>query len=101
MDTIQRIREMRDQRGWSTNRLAKMSNLSQSTVSNLFNRSYEPSISTLESLCKGFGISLAEFFNVESPIEVISDEQRRLWAEWSKLSYGQRQAIFSIMKNMQ
>ena len=101
MDILKRITDLRDERGWSKNHLAKMSELPQSTVSNLYNRSYEPSISTLESLCRGLGISLAEFFNVDGEVVILSNEQKYLLAEWSRLSTEQRQSILSVIKNMQ
>ena len=100
MDILKRITDLRNERGWSANHLAKMSGLSQSTVSNLYNRSHEPSMSTLESLCKGFGISLAEFFNVDGEVVILSEEQSRLLSEWSRLSPEQKQSIFQVIKNM-
>jgi transcriptional regulator with XRE-family HTH domain len=100
MDILQRITELREMRGWSINHLAKMSGLSQSTVSNLYNREYAPSISTLESLCSGFGISMAEFFNVNNDAVVLTDEQKKLLLIWSSLSKEQKDTLFSLMKNM-
>jgi len=100
MDILKRITELREIRGWSINHLAKMSEIPQSTVSNLYNRPNEPSISTLESLCKGFGISLAEFFNIGGESTILNDEQKSLLLEWSKLTEPQKQSIFSVIKNM-
>jgi len=101
MDILQRITELRNERNWSKNYLAKMSDLPQSTVSNLYNRSHAPSISTLESICKGFGISLAQFFNINNEEDtILSEEQKQLLLEWEKLSREQKLAIFNLLKNM-
>ena len=100
MDVLKRITELREIRGWSKNHLAKVSDLPQSTVSNLYNRSNEPTISTLESLCKGFGISLAEFFNIDEESVILTEEQGRLLSEWAKLSETQKLSIFSVIKSM-
>lgn len=97
MDIINRITELRDERGWSKNHLAKMSNLSQSTISNLYNRSYEPTFATLESICGGFGISLAEFFNENNESTVLTPEQKKLLLEWSKLNEDQKDSLFKFM----
>ena len=58
MDAKQRIRELMAQRQWSEYRLAIASGLSQSTIANIFSRNTTPSITTLESICSAFGISL-------------------------------------------
>lgn len=63
MDTILRLRELMNSRGWSEYRLAKESKLSMSTISNIFHRGSIPSIPTLETLCNTFGISLGQFFS--------------------------------------
>lgn len=62
MDAKQRIKDLMEQRHWSEYRLAIESGLSQSTIANIFNRSTTPSITTLEAICNGFGITLAQFF---------------------------------------
>lgn len=61
MDVNGRIRQLMKERSWSEYRLAKMSGLSASTLSNLFTRNTTPSIGTLEAICKGFGITLGQF----------------------------------------
>lgn len=100
MDAKVRIRELMDERGWSEYRLAIASGLSQSTVANIFNRNTTPSVSTLESICAGFGITLAQFFAEGNMVE-LTEEQREMFAAWSTLTKDQkdvlRQLIF-VMK---
>lgn len=62
MDTQKRIRELMEGRNWTDYRLAKEANLSHSTVTNMFNRNNAPTLSTLEAVCRAFGITLAQFF---------------------------------------
>ena len=64
MDVFEKIDRLRKERGWSINNLAMEAMLTQSTVSNLYNRRSEPKISTLRSLCDAFGISLSEFYSI-------------------------------------
>ena len=63
MDLIARIQELLAQRGWSQYQLAKEADLSQSTISSLINRGNTPTVPTIESCCKAFGITMAEFFD--------------------------------------
>ena len=100
MDAKARIRELMSERKWSEYRLAIASGLSQSTVANIFNRNTTPSIATLESICAGFGITLAQFF-AEGDMVELTEEQKEMFAAWSSLSKDQkdvlRQLIF-VMK---
>ena len=65
MEVLDRIDELRKQRGWSVNNLAMEAMLTQSTLNNLYVRRAEPKLSTLRAICAAFGISLAEFFRYE------------------------------------
>lgn len=100
MDTILRLRELMNSRGWSEYRLAKKSKLSMSTISNIFHRGSIPSIPTLETLCNTFGISLGQFFSDgDEPIS-LTPEQKELLDNWSTLSDQQRHLVKELLKNM-
>lgn len=62
MDSKGRIRNIMHERNISEYRLAKLSGLSQSTISNIFVRNTAPTIPTIEAICAGLGITLAQFF---------------------------------------
>ena len=62
MDAQKRIKQLSEERGWTDYRLAKESGLSHSTVTNMLNRNNAPTLPTLESVCKAFGITLSQFF---------------------------------------
>ena len=75
MDVNGRIRELLNERNWTEYKLAKESGLSQSTISNIFKRNTVPSISTLELICGGFGISLSQFFSEGDMVVVRGTEE--------------------------
>ena len=78
MDAKKRLQELMDERGWTMYRLAKESGTSWSTIRNVFKRGTEPSVSTLEVLCKGLGVSLAQFFDTEHALG-LTREQQAIW----------------------
>ena len=84
MDALRKINHIRLERGWTVYRLSVESDVPQSTLINMFNRETQPSIATLEAICKGFGITLAEFFTEteEEQGEVMTA------AELSEVFYG-------------
>ncbi|MBE5792919.1 MAG: helix-turn-helix domain-containing protein [Clostridia bacterium] len=83
-------------RGWSEYRLAIASGLSQSTVANIFNRNTTPSVATLESICKGFGITLAQFF-AEGDMVELTNEQKEMFSAWSALTREQKEVLAQLI----
>jgi len=75
------------------------SGLSQSTVANIFNRNTTPSVATLEMICKGFGITLAQFFAEGSMVE-LTEEQQTMFEAWRTLSPEQKDAISHLITVM-
>ncbi|AXX64252.1 XRE family transcriptional regulator [Bombilactobacillus bombi] len=60
----QRLIDYLQKRDLTINRIATLSNLSQSTVNNLFDDSIKsPTISTVRAICYGLNISVTEFFD--------------------------------------
>ena len=101
MDLIARIQELLAQRGWSQYQLAKEANLSQSTISSMINRGNNPAVSTIESCCKAFGITLAEFFDADLQDKEFSLEERRLIHDWRNLSPEMKNAVQQMISAAQ
>lgn len=99
MDTKERIRQLMNERGWSEYRLAIASGLSQSTVANIFNRNTTPSVTTLESICAGFGITMAQFF-AEGHMVELTEEQQEMFVTWSSLSREQKNVLQQLIRVM-
>lgn len=99
MDAKQRIRQLMDERQWTEYRLAIASGLSQSTVANIFNRNTTPSVATLESICAGFGITLAQFF-AEGELVELTQEQKEMFAAWASLTAPQKEALRHLIDVM-
>ena len=99
MYTNSKLRQLMDERGWTAYRLAKESGLSESTLANIFKRNTVPSISTLESVCSAFGISLAQFF-AESEMVELTPELKELFDNWVSLTPEQKQAALYMIRAM-
>lgn len=98
MNTLERIKELLDERGWSMYKLSKASGVSQSTLSNMFNRNNDPSISTLEDICRGLGITLSQFFANDDELFSLDKEQKEMLEKWSTLSSDQKSALLKLLK---
>lgn len=99
MDILEKITQLKDERGWSSYKLAKLANIPQSTLSNLFNRENSPTIATLTAICNAFGISLAQFFS-DVTGSTLTDEQNELLKDWSRLSKSQKEKVMTYIKGL-
>ncbi|MEF9880826.1 MAG: helix-turn-helix transcriptional regulator [Clostridia bacterium] len=99
MDAKARIQQLMDERQWTEYRLAIVSGLSQSTVANIFNRNTTPSVATLQSICAGFGITLAQFF-AEGELIALTPEQQDMFAAWASLTAPQKDALRQLIEVM-
>lgn len=99
MDPIQRIDQLMQERNWTDYRLAAESGLSSSTIANIHRRNTVPSITTLEAICKAFGISLSQFFADENVNYVhLTDEQFEFFNRWMFLTNAQKSIINELIK---
>lgn len=59
-----RILELCQERGLSINKLSNISGVTQSTVNNIVSgRNHSATVSTIQKLCDGLGITIEEFFH--------------------------------------
>ncbi len=62
----ERILELCRQQNLSVNKLCSMSGITQSTVNNIVSgRNHSATVSTIQKLCDGLGITIEEFFHSE------------------------------------
>ena len=99
MDVTKRIDSLLKQRGWSVYRLGKESGLSQSTLAHIFREDSAPTISTLETICKAFGITLSQFF-AEGDFVSLTAEQQNMLDKWATLNEDQKRLVMDMIENM-
>lgn len=99
MDALQRLNRLLDERGWSVYRLAKNCGLSESTLANVFKRNTVPTITTLERICDGFGITMSQFF-AEGEMVELTPELKELFDNWVNLTIEQKEAANQMLRAM-
>lgn len=97
MDVKNRLQQLMDERNWTIYRVAKEADIPWSTVRNMFKRNTEPSIITLESICRGMGITLCQFFDEDNQMG-LTTEQARLIQEWSKLDAKNKRLVSELVE---
>ncbi len=99
MNVQDRLNELLKKKGLTRYKLAKQSGVPEETLTNIFTRGSVPTISTLELICKGLNITLAQFFAENDMIEY-TPELKKLYDEWSFLTPKQKNLIFELIKEM-
>lgn len=80
--------------------LAKRAGMTQSSISTLINEGNVQRITTLEKVCEGFGITLAQFFTMDDKYPDLSEEQIKVLNTWEKLSVKEKAAIEKIVSSI-
>lgn len=99
MDVLKKINKFRIERGWSVYKLSEVSGISQSTLTNMFNRETLPSLTTMYALCDAFNISMSEFFSEGENGEILtSDEEKLLLSRYRSLNFNEKEVVSSLVK---
>lgn len=99
MDVNERLRKLLRERGLTTYKMSELSGLSHTTLANVFKRNTVPSISTLQAICNGFGITLSQFF-AEGDMVEMTPELKKLFESWADLTSEQKSAIQQVINAM-
>ena len=94
-----RLKSLMEERGWTIYKLAKESDVPWTTIRNMFVRETEPSIVTLEALCKGMGMTLIQFFDEDNSMG-LSPEQIKLLQEWGRLHTNDKRLISELIDSL-
>lgn len=90
---INRIKVLCEKKEISMYALSKKTDISQSSLSNLMNRRSTPTFYTLDRICDGLGITLAQFFSDDIGNTDLSPEQKRVLETWETLTDRQKEAV--------
>lgn len=81
-------------------RLSQITEIEQSTLSNLMTHKSLPNIITLSRICDGFGITLSQFFQERDEMPDLSVEQRRVLDTQSALNEMERNSMGTVCVNI-
>lgn len=96
-NVLEKITSLREERGWTTYRLSKLSGIPQSTISTWYRKNLMPPIDKLEIICQTFGITLAEFFDDTNVFISMAEEEKNMLSRWTLLTPSQRTAVLNII----
>ena len=98
MDIGRRIIELREAKGWTTNRLANLCGLSQSFLRSVELNEKGISVESLELICDTLGITLKTFFDVP---ELYDSELDVLLRQLERLNSKQKATLSAFLETIQ
>ena len=90
---IARIEQLCEKKKFSRYRLAQKSGIAQSSISTLLNRKSVPTIQTLEKICEGFDITLAQYIAGHEAITDLTADQKQLLSDWNAMDEHQKELV--------
>lgn len=100
IDVLQRIAYYKEKKGWTEYQLASASGLTQSTISSWYRKNMLPSIPSLEKICAAFGITLSQFFATDGEGFSLTNTQKELLDEVSRLTERQQKSLIAFFKTL-
>ncbi len=101
MNILDKISELRRQRGWSEYQLSLRSGLTQSTISSWYRKNTLPTLPSLEKICEAFGISLSQFFmDEEEQAMIVSEQENRMLRYALRLEPAQFKALNTFLETI-
>lgn len=97
MDIAAKLTYYRELKGYTVNKLANLSGVSQSHVREIQLGNRNPTVEMLELLCTALDITLAEFFSEETPEKL---DQDRLQQLIYRLSPSQKEGLKVFLDSM-
>lgn len=97
IDIKARVNFYKEIKNMNNNQLAKASGLNPSVISSLFTRASKPELCTLEAMCKGFEITLSEFFAVDG-LHDLTENQTQVLDLYDRLPSEKKKLTIDVMK---
>lgn len=99
-DTIQRIKDLCEERNYSYYELAKRSDIPYSTLNTMILKSNSPTLPTLTKLCRGFGITLLQFFDTDYSGTNLTEKQKECLSLFDILNAEEQALAIAYMKGL-
>lgn len=100
INPLERIQELCEERHWSYYQLSKAAGIAYSTLNTMINKQNMPTIPTLFKLCRGFGITVSDFFEPGRSGQGLTAEQAQCLSLFTSLSQEDKQLALTYLKGL-
>lgn len=98
---VDQLKKIMEDRSLTRYKLGKITGITQASLSTIMSGKCAPSLSTIEKLCKGLGISVSDFFKMsdEKPY-ILSSEEREALQYWNELDKSQKKMAIAFAQGL-
>lgn len=100
MTVLERILELRLERGWSEYRLSEESGIAQTTISSWYRKNIYPTVPSLEKICNAYNITLSQFFNYDNKFDTLTSQQEKIVLYFNKLTQEQQNSLLDFLSKI-
>ena len=98
MEIGQRLRSIRKSKGLSIYKLSQDTGISQNHISDLELGRRKPSVETLKRLIVPLGITLAELFNENTEVSILTENERELVENYRTLPDNKAENLLNLSR---
>lgn len=64
------------------------------------NRRSTPNVFTLDKICKGLDMTIAQFFSPDNELVDLTDDEKNIITMWNDMSDSQKQLVLAYMQGI-
>ena len=98
MDIGERLRVIRKSKGYSIYKISQETGISQNHISDLELGRRKPSVETLRRLIVPLGITLAEMFNEDTEVSILTEKERELVENYRTLPENKAEGLLNLSR---
>ena len=98
MDIGERLRVIRKSKGYSIYKISQETGISQNHISDLELGRRKPSVETLRRLIVPLGITLAELFNEDTEVSILTEKERELVENYRTLPENKAEGLLNLSR---
>lgn len=98
MDIGERLRVIRKSKGYSIYKISQETGISQNHISDLELGRRKPSVETLRRLIVPLGITLAELFNEDTEVSILTEKERELVDNYRTLPENKAEGLLNLSR---
>ena len=97
---LDKIESIREKKGISKFRLAKDAKIPYTTLTNMYKKDTMPTLSTLQKICDGLDITMAQFFTERGERIDLTEKQEELLLLWDSLPLDMQARVIGYLEGL-
>lgn len=97
---LEKIESICSKKGITKYKLAQNAQIPYTTLTNMFKKDTMPTLPTLQKICEGLDITMAQFFLEEGTRLDLTEKQRELLVLWDELPADQQARVIGYVEGL-